>query len=65
MKLNYDAFNDTYTNAKAVDVRGIDFGGVKGIDYIDYFGDYPVFFTSVYSTMVLFFSKIILKSIYR
>lgn len=52
MKLEYFPMNDTYMNTLGVDVRPIDFGGVKGIDFLDYILDYPLSFTSVYGSMI-------------
>jgi len=50
--LRYNPENNTYRNPEGVDIRGIDFGGIKGISYLDYIFGFPVPFTSVYSTII-------------
>jgi len=50
--LHYNPENNTYNNAEGVDIRGIDFGGIEGVAYLDYIYGIPIPFTSVYSTII-------------
>jgi hypothetical protein len=36
MDLNYDADTHAWTEPDGVEMRPIDFGGVMGVDYLDY-----------------------------
>jgi len=52
LNLKYNPANDTYSNTYGVDIRGIDFGGTSGIDYLDYILGFPLPFTSVYASFI-------------
>jgi len=56
--LDYDPSTDTYANTDGVDIRGIDFGGTSGIDYLTYILGFPVTFTSIYGTMIQSFEAV-------
>eukprot|EP01125_Pyxidicula_operculata_P021779 TRINITY_DN8631_c0_g1_i1.p1 TRINITY_DN8631_c0_g1~~TRINITY_DN8631_c0_g1_i1.p1 ORF type:complete len:497 (-),score=122.32 TRINITY_DN8631_c0_g1_i1:43-1533(-) len=52
LQVLYDAGNDTYANYPGVTTRVKDFGGLSGIDYLDYWFGYPLSFTSYYSSLI-------------
>jgi lysophospholipase-3 len=52
LKINFDPSTGLYNNTYGVELRGIDFGGVDGIDYLDKVWGIPIPFTSVYATII-------------
>eukprot|EP01111_Echinosteliopsis_oligospora_P011659 TRINITY_DN389_c0_g1_i2.p1 TRINITY_DN389_c0_g1~~TRINITY_DN389_c0_g1_i2.p1 ORF type:complete len:477 (+),score=122.76 TRINITY_DN389_c0_g1_i2:95-1525(+) len=52
LHIQYDPVTGLYNNTYGVNIRPTDFGGVKGVSYLDYKLGIPVSLTSVYSNMV-------------
>jgi lysophospholipase-3 len=50
--VTYNANNDTYSNAHGASIRPIDFGGVKGIDYLDTFLGSGIAATAYYAPLI-------------
>ncbi|KYR01881.1 hypothetical protein DLAC_01903 [Tieghemostelium lacteum] len=50
--------NGTFTNAPGVDIRPMDFGGVKGVAYLDYITSFPITLTDVFGSMIKFFKTL-------
>jgi lysophospholipase-3 len=48
----YDEKNNTYSNNKGVSMRPIDWGGVKGVDYLDRIFGYPVWFSAYFAPLI-------------
>lgn len=52
LALSYDHHNKTYNNTYGVDMRPTDFGGLQGVEYLDYKLGIPIIFTSIYASLV-------------
>lgn len=52
MGINYDEESDTYHNNQGVTMRPIDFGGLSGIDYLDYLGKDGIVLTSYFAPLI-------------
>jgi hypothetical protein len=52
MKLQYDPGTHHYSNIPGVQSRPADFGGLRGIDYLDYMSGKPVTLTGYYATVI-------------
>lgn len=52
MGINYDAEHDKYYNNQGVTMRPIDFGGLSGIDYLDYLGNDGILVTSYFAPLI-------------
>jgi len=52
LHVTYDPTSGNYTNTGGVNIRPTDFGGIKGVSYLDYKLGIPISLTSVYSNIV-------------
>jgi len=58
LKLRYDEETNTYQNAEGVEIDGIEFGGLQGVDFLDYFYGIPVPITSYFAEMIASFEAV-------
>jgi len=58
LRINYNATTDEYLNQEGVTIDTMDFGGLSGIDYLDYWFGVPITFTTYYSAMIDSFEKV-------
>eukprot|EP01133_Synstelium_polycarpum_P003429 gene3429-3894_t len=58
LAVTYDPITGNYINTPGVEIRPMDFGGIKGVSYLDYKFGYPVSITNVYGEMIEFFQDL-------
>ncbi|EFA76881.1 hypothetical protein PPL_09633 [Heterostelium album PN500] len=54
----YDTNTQTYSNTEGVELQTIEFGGIKGVSYLDYIGNLPISLTNVYGDLIKFFEDL-------
>lgn len=52
LEMDYNVTSKTYMNTPGVEVRPADFGGLKGVEYLDYKFGIPISLTGVYAKMI-------------
>lgn len=52
LQISYNTSTGNYTNREGVNIRPTDFGGVKGVAYLDYKFGIPISLTSYYSSII-------------
>jgi pimeloyl-ACP methyl ester carboxylesterase len=52
LNVSFNTSNGFYENTEGVNIRPHDFGGVKGVAYLDYIGSLPVVFAPYYASVI-------------